>query len=335
MATGSRILIVTDARPGTSLGNRVTAQRWQAILRELGHRVRIAPRFEGQDCDVLVALHARKSAGSVESFSRHSPRGRIVVAMTGTDLYAAGGIEARSRGSLARADRIVVLQREGLLRLDPRERAKASVILQSARRAPSAIRRRRGGFLVVALGHLRAVKDPVLAAHAARLLPRDSPVRIEHYGSARDPAVARRASAETRRNPRWSWRGERTHARTLEILRGADAFVQTSRAEGGSSAMAEAIVCGLPVLSTRIPGAIGMLGRRHGGYFEPGDARGLAELLVRLERDARFRTSLRAASLRLAPRFSPREELRAWSALLRGLGIDSRGQDPLRFAIRR
>jgi len=326
MATGSRILIVTDARPGTSLGNRVTALRWQAILRELGHRVRIAPRFEGQGCDVLVALHARKSAGSVESFARERPRGRIVVAMTGTDLYAAGGIEARSRASIARADRIVVLQREGLLRLDPRERAKASVILQSARRATSAIRRRRGDFLVVALGHLRAVKDPLLAAHAARLLPRDSRVRIEHFGSARDPAFARRASVETRRNPRWSWLGERTHARTLEILRGADAFVQTSKAEGGSSAMAEAIVCGLPVLSTRIPGAIGMLGRSHAGWFEAGDARGLADLLVRCERDARFRSALREASRRLAPRFAPRVELRAWRTLLSGLGIESPGR---------
>jgi putative glycosyltransferase (TIGR04348 family) len=292
------------------------------MLRELGHGVRILDRWRGETCDLLVALHARKSASSVRAFRKDHPRAAVVVALTGTDVYAPSGFDLRARSSLKKADRIVVLQREALRRLDAEVRAKTRVILQSATRPHRAPSRPDADFRVIALGHLRTVKDPLLAAKAARLLPADSRVRIEHYGSALDANLADRALRESRNNPRWKWRGEATHSRVLRILAGSDAFVQTSTAEGGSSAMSEAIVTGLPILSTRIPGAIGMLGERHEGYFEPKDARGLARLLDRCERDGRFRRALRAASRRRAPLFTPRRELRAWRSLLRELGSE-------------
>ena len=37
--------------------------------------------------DLLIALHARKSAASIEAFRRAHPAARIVLVMTGTDLY--------------------------------------------------------------------------------------------------------------------------------------------------------------------------------------------------------------------------------------------------------
>jgi putative glycosyltransferase (TIGR04348 family) len=319
------VLIVTPAPPRSRLGNRITALRWQRILRGLGHRVRIAASWRGEDCDVLVALHAKKSAGSVRRFRDAHPRRAIVLALTGTDVYAPGGLDRTSRVSIARATRIVVLQREALRELDANGRRKARVVLQSVgspRRGSQATRstglraRRDESFVAVAVGHLRAVKDPLLAARAARLLPASSRVRVEHYGASLDATFAARARRESERNPRWRWCGERGRRAIEAILRGADAFVQTSRAEGGSIALAEAIVHGLPILATRIPAAIGMLGRGHPGLFERGDARALASLLARCERDARFRDRLRRASARRAPLFAPAREREAWRALL-------------------
>ena len=43
----------------------------------------------------------------------------------------------------------------------------------------------------------------------------------------------------------------------------------------------EAVRSGTPVLASRIPGNVGMLGTDYAGYFEPGDAAALAALLLR------------------------------------------------------
>lgn len=316
-----RIFIATPAPAGTRLGNRITALRWQRILRGLGARVEIGKRWrEAGPCDLLVALHATKSADSVERFRRRHPRSPVVVALTGTDVYVDLGHDPRTRRSIAQATRLVVLQDEALLALDARTRRKSRVIRQSVVAFQGRAPRRRGGLLAVSLGHLRAIKDPLLAARAARLLPPDSRIRLELYGSSLDAGLARRARRESALNPKWRWRGERAHSSALRILAGADVFVESSHAEGGSTAMSEAIACGLAILSTRTGGAVGMLGRGHRGFYPTGDALALADLLRRCECDARFLRELRTASRRRAPLFAPGRERAAWASLLRELG---------------
>ena len=59
----------------------------------------------------------------------------------------------------------------------------------------------------------------------------------------------------------------------------ADAFALAWRA-GYQPAM-EAVRSGTPVLASRVDGNVGMLGPDYAGYFECGDAAGLAELLLR------------------------------------------------------
>ena len=316
-----KVFIATPAPVGTRRGNRITALRWQRILRELGCRVRIGRRWRATEpCDLLVALHATKSADSIRTFRKHHPRLPLIVALTGTDLYVDLEHDSRTRASLQLASRLVLLQREALRALDAPCRRKARVILQSAVPYRGRIAAGHPGFRVVALGHLRAIKNPLLAAQAARLLPDDSRIRIEHYGSSLDAGLARSARRESRQNPRWRWRGECSHSAVARILAGSDAFLETSLAEGGSTAMSEAVVSGAAILSTRTPGAVGMLGPGHRGFFRSGDAVALAGLLSRCERDAPFHQGLRAASRNLAPLFAPEREREAWRSLLRGLG---------------
>jgi glycosyltransferase involved in cell wall biosynthesis len=129
--------------------------------------------------------------------------------------------------------------------------------------------------------------------------------------------MARRAKAEAHRNPRYRWLGERPQAEALRRLFRSDLLVLTSRSEGGANVISEAVAAGVPVISSRIPGAEGLLGASYPGYFPVGDSQALAELLWKAEQDAAFRRRLVAHGRRLRPLFRPALERRAWAQLLK------------------
>ena len=109
-----RIQLVTPAPRHSHTGNRVTAVRWARILRRLGHRVDVRQDWEGERCDLMLALHARRSFPSIERFHELRPELPLVVTLTGTDLYGDLETSAEARQSLEWADRLVVLQPAGL-----------------------------------------------------------------------------------------------------------------------------------------------------------------------------------------------------------------------------
>ena len=80
--------------------------------------------------------------------------------------------------------------------------------------------------------------------------------------------------------------------------------------------VSEAIVAGVPVLSTDIPGSRGLLGDDYPGYYRVGDAEGLASLLLRAESDSGYLEELEEHCVRLRPRFAPEGERAAWRELL-------------------
>ena len=72
----------------------------------------------------------------------------------------------------------------------------------------------------------------------------------------------------------------------------------------------EAVVAGVPVISTRIDGVVGLVGDDYPGLFPVGDAAALAELLWRAESDASFMDELQQRCRSLAAQFAPERELR-------------------------
>src|SRR5216683_733597 len=311
------ICLVSTTPSDSRKGNRVTAVRWSRLLRELGHRVRIEQQYRGGPCDLLIALHARRSFPSVERFRKKYPERPLVVALTGTDLYRDIRVNATAREAVRRATRLVVLQPLGLAELARPLRRKTRVIVQSVERPPVKPALRTDAFEVCVLGHLRPVKDPFRAAEAVRRLPTASRIRILQVGGALSPSMKARASREQRVNPRYRWLGELPRGKALRLMGRCRLLVLTSLMEGGANAISEALAWGVPILASRIPGSVGLLGARYPGYFEPGDTAGLRRLLLRAETSSKFLQNLRRDCARLAPKVEPRRERAAWAKLLR------------------
>ncbi|ACG72895.1 glycosyl transferase group 1 [Anaeromyxobacter sp. K] len=310
-----RIAIATPAARGSHKGNRVTALRWAGHLRALGHRVGLVDAWAGERCDLLVALHATKSHASVLRWREARPGAPLVVGMAGTDLYQDLPASPEARRSLALATRVTVLQARGVEALPPEIRPRARVIEQSAVAAPPTPPPD-GVFRACLLAHVRAVKDAFVAAAAARRLPARSRLQVAHLGAALDPDAAPAARAEMAANPRYLWLGEHRRREALSILAGSQVLVITSRLEGGSNALSEAVAAGVPVLSTRIDGTVGLLGPDHPGYFPVGDPQALAGLLLRAEEDPAFLVELRRSTARARPLVEPAREREAWRRLL-------------------
>jgi putative glycosyltransferase (TIGR04348 family) len=320
------IVVITPARPSSRSGNRTTALRWARIFRRLGHSARVATEYDGAPAELMVALHAWRSAAAVRHFREMHPDRPLIVALSGTDLYEYIDRDPRrTLRSLRTADRLVALQDLARQRLPDGFRRKLRVIHQSAaplrRRAAPASR----WFEVAVIAHLRKVKDPLRAAKAARLLPAASRLRIVHVGGADSPHWAARARAEMKGNPRYGWRGEVSGGEVRRLLGRARALVLSSSSEGGANVVSEAVAAGVPVLASRIDGSVGLLGRDYPGYFPVGDTAALARLLHRIETEPKFLARLRAAVARRRDLFAPAREIAAWKALLDELAFQNKG----------
>jgi putative glycosyltransferase (TIGR04348 family) len=297
----------------------VTALRWARILRNLGHRVTVLQEYERQPVDLLIALHARRSAKSVARFHRRFPARPVVVALTGTDLYRDIRTSKTAQRSLDLARRLILLQSLGLQELPRKVRHKARVIYQSVARPQKNASPLKRVFEVCVLGHLRPVKDPLRTAMASRRLPPHSRIGVTHLGAALSDEMADRARAEMSRNPRYRWRGELPRRAALRILARSRLLVLTSRLEGGANVVSEALAAGVPIVSSRIAGSMGILGEDYPGYFPVGDTQTLSELLASAESDAAFYRTLKQRCRQLARFVEPSRERQAWAKLLREL----------------
>ena len=315
LADNVNIQLVTPAPLRLNNGNRITALRWSALFRKLGHRVRVTQSYDERRCDLLIALHARRSAESIRRFHALHPELPLVVVLTGTDLYRDIRRDRQAKQSLELASRLVVLQRMALRELPRRYHEKTQVIYQSAETLAAKPAHRRN-FRVCLIAHLRAEKDPLRAPLAVRRLPPDSRIELIHIGLALDEELARKAETEAARNPRYRWLGQLSHRRTRKLLAESQLVCITSKMEGSSNVLSEALASGVPVIATRIAGLLGTLEEDFPGYFPVGDTEKLCALLRRAESDAKFYRKLKRHCARAAKWVRPERELKSWRRLL-------------------
>lgn len=316
-----KITLITPAAPRSRAGNRTTAGRWARFLRDAGHRVTVRePGTESGSADVLLALHAWRSAASIRAFSDRHPDRPLIVALTGTDVYRFQHDDPEvTLDAMARAHALIGLHDHLGADIPARFRNRLHIVLQSARPLPpGAPGPAASRFCICVIGHLREEKDPLRAARAVRELPPGSRLQVINAGRAHSPDWAEAARTEAAHNPRFTWQGELAPYRVRRLMAGSRLMVMSSIMEGGANVVSEACVAGLPVIASDIPGNRGLLGDGHPAYYAPRDTDALRELLLRAERDPSFLEAIRAHCSALAPRFTADAECAAlWRVIER------------------
>jgi putative glycosyltransferase (TIGR04348 family) len=300
------LVLITPALAAANNGNWQTARRWARMLAG-DYEVHLAQDWDGAAADLMIALHARRSARSIARWAAAVPRQPLLVALTGTDLYGDLPGDADTAHSLASADRLIVLHEGALSDLPPAHRDKAVVCFQSCAQRV-ALRKTTRHLRALMVGHLRDEKDPRTYFAAARKLVDRDDILLDHIGAPLDDALGREAQALMHEQPNYRWLGALPHAATLARIQRAHVLVHPSAIEGGAHVVMEAVRSGTPVLASKIAGNVGMLGRDYRGYFAPGDASGLAILLQRVRGDPTMLRGLRMQCDQRAPLFDPARE---------------------------
>ena len=117
------------------------------------------------------------------------------------------------------------------------------------------------------------------------------------------------------------WESDRSKAHFIDagVFWGSlilSAMIISSRMEGGANVVSEAIAAGTPVLASRIPGNLGLLGEDWPACYPVGDAGALAGLIARFATDPAFRARLQRAIDRLAATVDPDQERAALDSVI-------------------
>jgi putative glycosyltransferase (TIGR04348 family) len=306
------IVIISPALQDANNGNWQTAKRWAQMV-QTQHPTRIAKqwhRTEGTSDDIMIALHARKSADSIAAW--HAQRGSrgLIMALTGTDLYRDILTEPQAQASLDMAGHLIVLQELGLRSLPKQHQSKTSVVFQSTT-SRKTLAKTDKHLNAVMVGHLRYEKMPQTLFEAARLLQDETTIRITHIGAGLDEKLAQDAMNTEALCAGYTWAKGLKHTQTRAKIQRAHVLVHTSKMEGGAHVIMEAVCSGTPVIASRMDGNVGMLGGSYDGYFPVGDASKLAAMLRQCKNEPSFLDHLSSQCALRAPLFSPEREKQA------------------------
>jgi putative glycosyltransferase (TIGR04348 family) len=310
------VLIVYPKTENTVTGNFCSACQYKDILSDLGHNVILTEKFEGQRAELLIAINAQKKNRDIVQFAESYPDSKIVVVLSGTDIYPEPS--ESSFHSMQLAHSIIALQNKGVKQVPDEMKEKVHVIIQSVVNGglASGMESERKGFNVALVSNLRQVKDPFLAAKAAKMMPQESNLRILHAGFVLDPGFDEVARKESIENERYQWLGGLDPVETRKLISSCNLLTITSKHEGAGRVVGEAIVSGVPIISTCIDGVTGVLGGGYEGLFPVGDASALAALLQRAEMEEGFLDDLKKSCMSKAFNFAPSTEKASWNELL-------------------
>jgi putative glycosyltransferase (TIGR04348 family) len=318
-----KIQLITPSSADLINGNHITALRLEHIFTKLGNQVITTKEYKGEPVDLMVALHALRSFTSIKSFHELHPKRPLIVMLTGTDLYQHVKFSEEACQSLHWATRLVVLQKQGLNELSKDLRNKTKVIYQSVTKKFNFNEKlnffTKENFNVLVVANFRPEKDPLRTSLASSLLPKESKIQVFHIGIPLNPEYKERIKIAEKENPRYHYLGSFTYEKTQQAIALADLVCISSRLEGGSNVLCEALAIGTPVLTTNIPSLVATLGENYPGYFSVADTETLKNLLLKAELDSNFYQELKNGCAKVTYLVEPEREEKSWDDLLKEL----------------
>lgn len=336
-----RIAIVSFFTLPLRCGNSLLAQRLADGLRLRRHSVRVfncqhdvpeeAVHFAPQ---VIHALHAERCFAWLNTL-RAAYRVPLVISLTGTDYT--GWVDSKLpppiiTQSLCQADALVVFHEQPARAISaalPELSQKFAIIPQGVNPLPHrpdriAVRGRYGlsdtQVVFFMAGGIRPVKNISLALEAFSRLEATLPEsRLLLAGPILDPQEADLVKIRAEKTVHFTYLGDIPPLAVRELMSASDAFLNTSLHEGMSGAILEAMVEGLPIIASDIPGNRALVEDGVTGVLFPSnDLSALSHALATIAGDISLRTTLgRAGWQRARERFSAKTELDRYEALYR------------------
>ncbi len=345
MSRRLQVLLVAPYPLGQPRGNSVTIERIARGLRQQGARVSILSPAQPpprRRFDLVHAFHAYRAGPRALALAQQW-NAALVVTLTGTDFNHDLRLPARRpvvRRVLANTDALIVFDAQARQRL--RERAagvagRVQVVPQAVdpcflprwgKGKRDALRRQwrrrlklsEGDFVFFYPSGIRTVKDPLFLLRAFPRLRRKHPqARLLFVGPVLEHDYGQRFLAQAKKVPGVTYRAAVAPGAMPGLYAAADAVVNSSRSEGMSNSLLEAMGMSVPVLVRAIEanrnlvreGRTGLLFRNAGEF-----ARQAEHLLV----DAALRRKLAARARSLVRRrHDPRAEAAAHLRLYRRL----------------
>ncbi len=144
-------------------------------------------------------------------------------------------------------------------------------------------------FEVLCVGRLVPVKGQLILLNAVRqLLAEGRKIRLRYIGDGPDRARLEKTVADSQLNEHIIFEGAVNQDDILQFYQSADIFTIASFAEGVPVVLMEAMMMGIPCVTTHITGIPELIGQGEGLLVAPSDEEGLAEAIRKLMDDENF-----------------------------------------------
>ncbi len=347
MSRRLQVLLVAPYPMRPPRGNSVTIERIARGLRQQGARVTLLSPAQPpprRRFDLVHAFHAYR-AGPRGLTLAQQWNAALVVTLTGTDFNHDLRLPARRpvvRRVLEQTDALIVFDAQARQRL----RERAAGVASRVRVVPQAVdpcflprwkkgkrdalrrqwRRRlklkENDFVFLYPSGIRAVKDPLFLLHAfPRLRRKHSQARLLFVGPVLERDYGRRFLAQAKKVPGVTYRAAVPPGAMPGLYAAADVVVNSSRSEGMSNSLLEAMGMSVPVLVRAIDanrnlvreGRTGLLFRNAREFAHQAE-RLLVDVALRWKLSARTHSLVR---LRHDPEIEAAAHLRLYRRLLK------------------
>lgn len=177
----------------------------------------------------------------------------------------------------------------------------------------------KGEYKLVAVGKLEPVKgfDCLLRVHQRLVLQDHLPVHLYLLGEGVERKRLEEWTAENKLQNAVTFLGYQTNP--YQYMASCDLFVCSSHSEGFSTAATEALILGLPVVTTRVSGMEEMLGEDEYGMIVKNEEEALYQGIKKLLEEPELLAQYRRKAKERGGIFSTAQTVRATEAMLKSL----------------